>query len=370
MPTAALANVSPATDQGGGSDGAAVDSSGCGSEHLHGGGGIALLESRLAAYYGMKHALALSSATSGLFAIALALKVRGREVIAPPLSWGGTLAGPLQLGARPVFADVEPSTLALSPESVGHRITRRTRLIVGVDLFGVPADDVGLRRVADDHGLWYIHDAAQSFGARRNGRPSGAAAHATVVSFSSGKALDAGEGGAVLTNDAELYQRLVWLTQHPYRQKRDLGLGLQNEFGLNCRMHPLAASLAVDRFELALEGVKQRQRQAAVVIAALEGSGLTEPLRYTDQGLEPSFPILSAAWARGPEPEQLVLELHRHRLSATLSEVNLRPLYRHAGYQLLAPGSTSADCPVAEDQVTRRFQITAVASAPQEGANR
>ena len=108
--------------------------------HLYGGGAVAALEARLRAFYGVRHALCVSSASTGLLAVGLALNLRRSDFVTTPYTYGATLSGWLLLGNRPVFADIDPHTLALDPESARQWITPRTKAIIPVHLYGQPAD--------------------------------------------------------------------------------------------------------------------------------------------------------------------------------------------------------------------------------------
>lgn len=110
------------------------------SEQLSGSGAVAALERRLERYYGIRHALAMPSATTGLLAAALALDIRGSEFITTPYSWGGTVGPWLLAGARPRFADIDSFTLELAAASARRLMTRRTRALLAVDVYGVPSD--------------------------------------------------------------------------------------------------------------------------------------------------------------------------------------------------------------------------------------
>ena len=264
--------------------------------HLSGTGAVATLERKLARWYGLPHALAVSSATSGLMGIALALDLAGQEFVTTPYTWGGSLAPWLALGCRPVFADIDPRTLTLDPHSVAQRITARTGAILAVDIDGTPCDSVALRKIADDHGLWYIADAAQSLGATMGGCPGSVNADALVVSFTTGKTLDVGEGGAVVTPHTWLHRSLIWHTQHPHRQARDLGLGLTNELAIDARIHPTAALEAAARFDEALGEVPGRQDRCFAMLRVLERSGLIEAADLPGPaGRCPSFYRMSVA---------------------------------------------------------------------------
>ncbi len=263
------------------------------------------------------------------------------------------------LDNRPVFADVDPAMLTLDPVSARRHISRHTKALLAVDIYGNPADMRTLRRVADEHGLWYVADAAQSFGARRDGLPASSLADALVVSFTTGKALCAGEGGAILTNHPDLYQKLVWYTQHPSRQRRDLGLGLDNEFALNGRIHPWAAAWLLAHWDEALERVRARQSWGLQMVEALNLTALVEPLEFHRQGVESSFYRLTAAWRADSDEARLLGELRPVDQQLKISPPPVRLIYRQPaflaqyGRRLRRP----PHCPVAELQAGRRFYL-------------
>ncbi|HEX6748069.1 MAG TPA: DegT/DnrJ/EryC1/StrS family aminotransferase [Longimicrobium sp.] len=323
-------------------------------EHLLGTGAVGELEDRLRRHYGKRHALVVANATSALLAVAIALDLGEGEVVAPPLAWGGSIAGFLHVGARLLFGDVDPLTLTLCPAAAQEALSSRVRALLAVDLFGVPADDEALRSLADEKGLWYIHDAAQSLGATREGRPAGALAHVVVTSFTAGKTLFAGEGGAVLTDDDNLYARLVWLTQHPHRHKRELGLRLANEFALNLRIHPVAAVWANEDFSAALRRLGARQRRANAIRRKVEASGLVQPLSFAERELQPSYFRLTCAWADRPDAGRLEELLGPVRDAPRVRSLAIEPLYAQVPSTLVAGHPC---CKNAEEQLQRRFEI-------------
>lgn len=210
-------------------------------EQLAGGGAIAVFEERLREFAGASHCLAVDNATNGLRALALALDLRGGQIIAPPQSWGGTFAPFEDCGCKLVLADSD-SRGNVCPSSVARLITPTTRAVLAVDFQGHPHQMFALRRVCDEHRLIYLADAASSFGRTLRGHPASSLADAWVYSFGPGKPLDLGEGGAILTRDSALHERLVALTQHPARYRRDYSLTEATDRQvLNCRIHPLAA---------------------------------------------------------------------------------------------------------------------------------
>lgn len=335
------------------------DGSGGHDEHLCGAGSVAALEKRLEEFYGVRHALCVSSATAGLLALALALELRGAQFVTTPYTYGGSVAGWLLLGNRPVFADINPLTLTLDAESAGRSVTSETKALLAVDIYGNPADGEALRRLAGERGLWYIADCAQSFGARRAGRPAGVLADACVISFTSGKTLFAGEGGAVLTDDTALYEKLVWHTQHPHRQRRDLGLALRNEFAFNARIHPLAALWADAVFDDTVARLRRHQAICRSLIDRLNDAPFTDRIDFEAGNIESSFFRLTAAWKGDAQPERLLARLRQGVPSLRIEPPPVELLYRQPAFitqfgDLIAG---APECPVAEQQALRRIAL-------------
>ena len=323
--------------------------------HLSGTGAVAELEEKIRRYYGKRYALAVSSGTMGLLAVGLAMGLKDEEVVVPAYNYGASLSSWLMLGNRPVFADISREDIGLDPSSVRRVVTPSTKAILAADMFGIPSDTHALREIADEYGLYYVADAAQSLGARRGGLPASALADAIVVSFTAGKTLFAGEGGAVITDDRILYEKLVWFSQHPDRQKRELGLGLRNEFAVNGRINPLAAVWANATFEERLESLESHRRWCLEVIQVLNSTGLTEPADYCSDGIFPAFFRLTAAWKNKPRPGNLHRELEARGLSVRIEPPPARVVYREAAFLAQYPYSCKPHCPVAEKQARARF---------------
>jgi perosamine synthetase len=332
---------------------------------LAGDGPIRELEERLARYYGAKYAVCVSSATMGLTALALALDLRGAEIVTTPISYGATVAPFLAFGANIVFADVESDTLGLDPAAALRAIGRRTRAIVAVDALGMPSDTRGLRELADAVGVWYIADAAQGLGARRDGSPASSDADALVVSFGAGKVVSVGEGGAIVTNNDDIYRRVVWWTQHPLRHARELGTARINEFALNGRMNGLAAAWANAVFDEALENLKQYQTMCSDILDVLAKHELIAPTGRSDAAILPSFFRLSAKWRTEPRIDDARTVLATYGYDATVGSLPVRLLYHEAAFR--ARTRTRANwlvrCPIAEREMTARFALDVRRSA-------
>lgn len=158
-------------------------------------------ESLLAEQAGVKHAVAVNSGTSALHLAVLALDVKaGDEVITTPFSFVASSNCILFNDARPVFVDIDPQTLCIDPDAVESAITPRTKAILGVDVFGHPAEWDRLEEIADRNGLALIEDSAESIGTVYKGRRAGSFGDAAIFAFYPNKQMTTGEGGALLTD--------------------------------------------------------------------------------------------------------------------------------------------------------------------------
>jgi dTDP-4-amino-4,6-dideoxygalactose transaminase len=320
--------------------------------HYTGTGPVRRWEAQLRRFTGMRHALLVSNATTGLLLVGLAAGLRpGDRFITTPRGWGGALAPWLHLGARVAFADLEPQTLTLDPEAVRRLIDPHTRAILSQDADGFPADDECLRRLADEHGLLFVYDGARSLGALRHGRPAGTRAHVLVLSFTHGKLLDVGEGGAILTDDDRLYERLLRLSQHPLRQKRELGLDAASEFALNARIHPAAALRGAARFPRALRRARTQRARLVRLAEAIQATGLASA--SVPPGIEPGGRRLPFAWQDLPRPQALAARLGPR---VALLPPTERPIYQRPTFrELFGDRLDAAACPVAERELARRW---------------
>jgi len=176
---------------------------------------VAEFEAAFAEATGSGHAVAVSSCTAGLHLAMIAAGVGGGdEVVVPSLSFIATANAARYVGAEPVFADVDPATLNLTPATVEPLLTERTRAVILVDQAGVPADLDAMRALCDPRGITVVEDAACAAGATYHGRQAGARAILAAFSFHPRKLLTTGEGGMIITPDPDLAARLRRLREH------------------------------------------------------------------------------------------------------------------------------------------------------------
>jgi dTDP-4-amino-4,6-dideoxygalactose transaminase len=176
---------------------------------------VARFEKEIQALVGSAHAVAVNSCTAALHLSLVACGVgRGDEVVTSPYTFAATGEAILYQGARPVFADIDPETLNISPEAVSRCMTRRTKAILPVHIAGLPSDMRAIGRIARQRGVPVVEDAAHALGASVRGRSIGSISEATCFSFYATKNLTTGEGGMITTKRASLAKRLRLLSLH------------------------------------------------------------------------------------------------------------------------------------------------------------
>jgi dTDP-4-amino-4,6-dideoxygalactose transaminase len=200
-------------------------------------------EQRMATLVGVRHAIAVSSATTGIELVARALGLDG-EVIVPSFTFVGTAHALTWVGATPVFAELDPATHTLDPADVQRRISPRTSAILGVHLWGRPCAVEALSALAERHDIPLIFDAAHALNCTKDGRPLGAFGTAEVFSFHATKVANSGEGGVITTNDDALAERLALTRAFGFRGYDDV-----LELGTNGKMSELNAATGLTSLE-------------------------------------------------------------------------------------------------------------------------
>ena len=213
-------------------------------------------EKMLADYIGVRYAVAMNSGTSALHATLLAYGIgAGDEVIVPSFTFIATANAPLFVGATPVFADID-DTYGLDPKDVERKITSKMKAILPIHYGGSACSINELRQVADRHNLLLIEDACESLGATVEGKKVGSFGDCSILSFCSAKLITTGEGGAVLTNSNEIYEKLKLIRSHGMDGKEF------TQLGYNFRMSNITASLGVAQMGKVDELIKMRCRNA------------------------------------------------------------------------------------------------------------
>ncbi len=226
-------------------------------------------ERSFADYLGRKHAIATSSCTGALHLSLLSLGIGpGDEVIVPDITWVATANAVRYTGATPVFADIDPRSWCLDPESFEAAITSRTRAVLPVHLYGHPADMDAISAIAAKHGLHIVEDAAPAIGAECRGRRVGTHGEFACFSFQGAKLLVTGEGGMLVTDDDALYERALSL----WDQGRDPNQTFWiSDEGWKYKMSNVQAALGLGQLERVDELIEMKRRVFAWYEEGLSG---------------------------------------------------------------------------------------------------
>jgi dTDP-4-amino-4,6-dideoxygalactose transaminase len=232
------------------------------------------LEEAVAAYHGVSHAVAMASGTDALHLALLAAGVNpGDEVITTPFTFIATAEAISYVGAVPVFVDIEPDSFNIDVTKIEAAITKKTRAIVPVHLYGRPADMDGLMELAKRRGLRVIEDCAQSFGAAYRGKMTGAFGDIGCFSFFPSKNLGCyGDGGMTITNDAKLAGRMQSLRNHGSHVRY-----YHDELGFNSRLDEIQAAILRVKLKRIDEYNEKRRQNARLYGGYLADAGIRTP---------------------------------------------------------------------------------------------
>jgi dTDP-4-amino-4,6-dideoxygalactose transaminase len=242
-------------------------------EDFYGGLEVNKLEKEWAAYFNVKHAVAVNSATSGLYCtIGAAGLGPGDEVIVSPYTMSASAVAPLIFNAIPVFADIEEDYFCLSSASIERRITERTKAIVVVDIFGLPYDADRINAVAKKHGLIMIEDCAQAPGAKYKGKYAGTLGDIGVFSLNYHKHIHSGEGGVIVTDNDELAERARMIRNHAEAVVEAKNYSaIVDMIGFNHRMTEIEAAIAGEQLKKLKSLLDERMKNVDYIAGGLAG---------------------------------------------------------------------------------------------------
>lgn len=193
------------------------------SDYLTTGPAVAAFEKKVADYVGAKYAVAVSNGTAALHVACLAAGIgAGDEVVTTPITFAASANCVLYCGGTPVFADIDPDTYNISPVELERKITSRTKAIIPVHYTGQPCDMDAILEIAHKHDLLVIEDGAHALGASYKGKRIGSIADMTCFSFHPVKPVTTGEGGMIVTDNEELYRKLVLYRSHGITRDKDM----------------------------------------------------------------------------------------------------------------------------------------------------
>lgn len=228
---------------------------------------VAELETQLAQHTGSKHCLAVASGTDALLLPMMALNIgRGDEVITTAFSFIATAETIVLAGATPIYVDIDPKTFNIDVKKIEAAITKKTKAIVPVSLYGQACDLDAINEIAKKHNLFVIEDTAQSYGAGYKDRKSGACTTASGTSFYPAKPLGCyGDGGAVFTNDTQLHNAMKEIKEHGSEKRY-----YHTRLGINGRLDTIQCAILLSKMERYDWEVEQRNKIADAFTAGLK----------------------------------------------------------------------------------------------------
>lgn len=235
---------------------------------------VAAFESEFAGYIGTEHAIATSNGTTALHAALLASGVKaGDEVIVPSFTFIATATSVSMCGAKPVMVDVTDDSYGISPEAVLNSITKKTKAVIGVHLFGHPCDIRAIQEICSDSDLVFIEDCAQSHGARNEGKRTGSYGTFGCFSFYPTKNMTTGEGGMITTDDYLLAEHIRRLINHGQAEKY-----LHTEVGYNYRMTNIGAAIGRVQLKKIDEMNRMRNENAIYYLDNIKNPAVRAPV--------------------------------------------------------------------------------------------
>lgn len=267
-----------------------------------GGPFVKSFETAFAAFCGVRNCVGVGNGTDALYIALRALNVGpGDEVITAANSFIATSEAITMAGAKVVFADINPQTYTIDTGKLEGRISKKTKAIIPVHLFGQPADMDGVMAFAAQHDLKVVEDAAQAHGALHKGRPIGSIGHAACFSFYPGKNLGAyGDGGAIVTDDEELAERIRMIANHGRVDKYN-----HQVEGVNSRLDGLQAAILEVKLRHLPDWNERRRRNARLYNRHLQGTGVGAPIE-----IEGSSAVYHLCVIRVPDGKRDDLQAH------------------------------------------------------------
>jgi len=309
-------------------------------------------EEAFAERVGAPYVAAVSSGTAGLHLLCIAAGIHpGDEVVTSPYSFVASANCAIYEGATPVFADIDPRTLNLTPESVEAVITERTRAVVAVDIYGYPCELDELRAVCERHGVTLIQDACEALGARYKGEPVGSQGPPATFAFYPNKQITTGEGGMITTH-SEREWRLVRSLRNQGRA--DSGGWLEHaRLGFNYRIDDIRAAIGIGQLEK-LDAILQARASVAARYSSLLAAipGLELPCE-DDVDHERSWFVYVVTLPAGMDREAVIAALTERGVQTAryLPCIHLQPyMQERFGYRV-------GLCPVAEDVASRTLAL-------------
>ena len=298
------------------------------SQRCVGGPKVAELEEKIAAISDCKFAVGASSGTDAILNSLMSLDIgAGDEVITTPFTFFATVGCSSRTGAKPVFVDIEPRTFNINPELIESAVTEKTKAIMPVHLYGQMADMDPIMEISNKHDLAVIEDAAQSITSTYKGRKAGSIGRAGCFSFFPSKNLGGiGDGGMIVTNDEQLYQRLFIMRNHGSKPKY-----YHRHIGGNFRLDPIQAAALLVKLPYLDQWSEARRRNAAYYDKKFSGTVVQTPYISPD-----SISIFNQYVIRVPRRDELMAHLRDNNVGCEIYypiPAHLQECFSYLGYK-------------------------------------
>lgn len=289
---------------------------------------VTQFEKNFAKFAGVKHAIAMNTGTAALHSAIVAAGVQqGDEVILPSFTFVATAEAVVMAGGKPVFVDIDPETYNISPVEIKKSITKKTKAIIPVDLYGFSVDIEPIREIATKHSLTVVEDAAQAHGATYDGKPAGVFADAACWSLYASKNMTTGEGGVVTTDSDEMAEALRLIRNHGEKAKYASLM-----LGYNYRMSEIQAAIGLVQLEK-LPGFVNKRRENAKRLTMLLAKTDRLQLPEESEDRQHSWYLYTVRLKNATESERnkIVEVLRQKGIGAEVyysNPVHLMPYYR------------------------------------------
>lgn len=355
---------------------------GVSGEKFFGGPEVLAFEAAFARKFKVKHAVAFNSATTALHGALVALEIGpGDEVIVPPYTMSASVAAILANGAVPIFADIDSRTFCIDPRSVRERITKYTKAVMVVNLFGQAADLGELLKIREEHRIALIEDNAQSPGATWRGKYTGTIGDVGVFSLNVHKTMQTGEGGVLVTNNDRAALRAQLCRNHGESVADDLNTDVGPIFGSNYRMTEFTAAMAriqlkkLDMLTKKRVALAERLTRAFAKIPGLEGAHVHPDnthvyYRYAIKVDEkvlgmPRDTLVEAMYAEGfPMSRGYQIPIYLLSIFQNKRAFNATNFPFSSNYYDGNPDYSKGICPVTERLYEKEFTLTDVCQYP------
>lgn len=307
------------------------------------GSNVDRFETAFAKFTECKHAFAVNSGTAALHLSLLAAGVGcGDEVIVPSFTFVSTAETVVLAGGKPVFVDIDPDTYNIDVDRVEDAISEKTKVIIPVDLFGLPAGMKQIRELADAHGLVIVEDAAQAHGAQYMGRPCGYYADLACWSFYASKNMTTGEGGMITSNVEDYVERIPYMRTHGEKEEY-----ISTMIGHNYRMPEMEAAVGSVQLEKLPSFLKLRKRNADDLKSRLKGFERVQ-LQEVPEGHLHSWYLFTLRLRDGSkrERDRIVKGMREQGVGAAVYyrvPIHLMPFYRKFSSERLPVTESVAD---------------------------